>query len=74
MTRMTQEECAKKLAAWLRENAGCTYYTYYNSDDNLRGFGIDGEVDLMDMAIFVLDTLCDRIVAPVDAEKVLING
>ncbi len=71
MTRMTQEECAKKLAAWLRENAG---FTYYDSDDNLRGFGIDGEVDLMDMAIFVLDTLCDRIVAPVDAEKVLING
>jgi len=53
---MTQEECAKKLAAWLRENAG---FTYYDSDDNLRGFGIDGEVDLMDMAIFVLDTICE---------------
>lgn len=54
MARLTQEECAKKLAAWLRENAG---YTYGDSDDNLRNFGIDGEVDLMNMAIFVLDTL-----------------
>ena len=71
MTRMTQEECAKKLAAWLRENAG---YTYYDSDDNLRNFGIDGEVDLMDMAIFILDTLCDRVVAPVIAEESPVNA
>ncbi len=54
--RLTQEECAKKLAAWLRENAG---YTYHDSGNNLRSFGIDGEVDVMDLAIFVLDTLCD---------------
>ena len=70
MTRMTQEECAKKLAAWLRENAG---FTYYDSDDNLRNFGIDGEVDLMDMAIFILDTLCDQVVAPVIAEESPVN-
>jgi hypothetical protein len=53
---VTQEECSKKLAAWLRENA----VTYHDSDDNLRGFVIDGEVDLMDMAIFVLDTICEE--------------
>ena len=54
--RLSQEECAKKLAAWLHENAGSPYY---NLDGNLRGFRIDGEVDLMDLAVFVLDTLLE---------------
>lgn len=52
--RLTQEDCAQKLADWLKENACFTY-----NEQSLRGFGIDGEVDLMDMAIFILDTLCD---------------
>jgi transcriptional regulator with XRE-family HTH domain len=53
--RLTQEECAQKLADWLMQHAGYTYH-----EKNLRGFGIDGEVDLMDLAIFVLDTLMEH--------------
>lgn len=49
---MTQEQVAKKLAEWLQEHAGFTY-----GEKDLRDFGIDGTVDLMDMAIFVLDIL-----------------
>jgi|HubBroStandDraft_1064217.scaffolds.fasta_scaffold43497_4 hypothetical protein len=51
--RLSQEECAVRLADWLKEHAGYVY-----NEKNLRNFGIDGEVDLMDLAIFVLDTLC----------------
>ena len=52
--RLTQDECARKLADWLIDNAGYVYNT-----GSLRGFGIGGEVDLMDLAIFVLDTLAE---------------
>lgn len=55
---MTQEEVAQKLADWLKEHAGFTYY-----EKDLRDFGIDGTVDLMDMAIFVLDTLPELYIA-----------
>ena len=54
--RLTQEQCAKRLANWFQENAGYTY-----DETNLRGFGIDGEIDLMDLAIFVLDTLQESV-------------
>jgi hypothetical protein len=59
MPRPTQEECAQKLADWLKENADYTY-----DENNLRSFGIDGGVDLMDLAIFVLDSILD----PIEAE------
>jgi len=49
---MTQEQVAQKLADWLIEHAGYTY-----DETQLSDFGIDGGVDLMDLAIFVMDTL-----------------